>query len=220
MDKFTENRDEILHENRPFIPRAEIKYIGWLTRSGAKKSTTSIIIEFARPEDANKTISEGLVWHGELRQCERNPVQDNNEMWLLCSGAPIPGLSIEEGARRTQEVRGVPRRARGMEPTVTDTTRRNGPRQGSICHKSAILPSLGIRDVRNPTWQQRDSATPEAFGTRPRPPRRGKTAGRARIHRIWTETSQYWQRPWLVRQGERASDWIWQSEAAANIPSH
>ncbi|PPJ61057.1 hypothetical protein CBER1_07390 [Cercospora berteroae] len=103
MDKFTDNRDEILHENRPFIPRAEIKYIGWLTRSGAKKSTTSIIIEFARPEDANKIISEGLVWHGELCQCERNPVQDNNEMWLLCSGAPIPGLSLEEGARRTQE---------------------------------------------------------------------------------------------------------------------
>ncbi|KAF2210167.1 hypothetical protein CERZMDRAFT_113576 [Cercospora zeae-maydis SCOH1-5] len=54
------NRDEILHENRHSIPRAEIKYIGWLTRSGAKKSTTSIIIEFARPEDANKIIGEGL----------------------------------------------------------------------------------------------------------------------------------------------------------------
>ena len=61
MDKFEGNRDSILMENRPFIPKAEIKYMVWLTRNGAKKTTTSMIIEFSRPEDANKIISEGLV---------------------------------------------------------------------------------------------------------------------------------------------------------------
>ena len=70
MDKLEENRDEILLENRPFIPRAEIKYIGWLTSNGPGKSASSVIIKFARPEDANKIIDEGLVWQGELCQCE------------------------------------------------------------------------------------------------------------------------------------------------------
>ncbi|EGP85549.1 uncharacterized protein MYCGRDRAFT_45551, partial [Zymoseptoria tritici IPO323] len=54
IDKFEENRDVILLENRLFILRAEIK-------NGVKKSITSIIIEFTRPDDTNKIISEGLV---------------------------------------------------------------------------------------------------------------------------------------------------------------
>ncbi|KAH7111337.1 hypothetical protein B0J11DRAFT_498685 [Dendryphion nanum] len=67
MDKFEENRSQMLQDNRPFIPQAEIKYIGWLTRSAPNKSASTIIIEFARPEDANKIIDEGLIWQGECK---------------------------------------------------------------------------------------------------------------------------------------------------------
>ncbi|KAH7109027.1 hypothetical protein EDB81DRAFT_615695, partial [Dactylonectria macrodidyma] len=34
------------------------------------KNASSIIIEFTRPQDANKIIDEGLIWHGEVFQCE------------------------------------------------------------------------------------------------------------------------------------------------------
>ena len=71
MDRVEEVRNNILHDNRPFIPRADIRYIGWLTRKAPTKSASSVTIEFARPEDANKIIEEGLVWQGELFQCER-----------------------------------------------------------------------------------------------------------------------------------------------------
>ncbi|KAK0260720.1 hypothetical protein LTR35_017949 [Friedmanniomyces endolithicus] len=58
MDKFEEVRDNILQNNRPFIPKAEIKNIGWLTRTALSKSASSVIIEFTRSEDANKIIEE------------------------------------------------------------------------------------------------------------------------------------------------------------------
>ncbi|KAK0890468.1 hypothetical protein LTR57_025112, partial [Friedmanniomyces endolithicus] len=62
MDKFEEVRDNILQDNRPFIPKAEIKYIGWLTKKAPSKSASSVIIECTKPEDANRIIDEGLVW--------------------------------------------------------------------------------------------------------------------------------------------------------------
>jgi hypothetical protein len=71
MDNFEEIRENILQDNRPSIPRAEIEYVGWLTRNAYSKSASSVIIEFTQPEDANKIIDEGLVWQGELFQCER-----------------------------------------------------------------------------------------------------------------------------------------------------
>ncbi|KAK1020780.1 hypothetical protein LTS16_026898, partial [Friedmanniomyces endolithicus] len=61
MDKFEEVRDNILQDNRPFIPKAEIKYIGWLTKKAPSKSASSVIIECTKPEDANRIIDEGLV---------------------------------------------------------------------------------------------------------------------------------------------------------------
>jgi hypothetical protein len=71
MDKFGENRAQILQDNKPFIPQAGIKHIGWLTRNAPTKQASSITIEFTKPEDANKIIDEGLVWQGEVFQCER-----------------------------------------------------------------------------------------------------------------------------------------------------
>ncbi|EXU95360.1 zinc knuckle domain protein [Metarhizium robertsii] len=70
VSRFEDIRDDILQENRPFIPNAGIKYIGWLTRTSAAKTASSVIIEFTRPQDANKIIDEGLIWQGEVFQCE------------------------------------------------------------------------------------------------------------------------------------------------------
>ncbi|KAH6957479.1 hypothetical protein DER45DRAFT_604275 [Fusarium avenaceum] len=50
-------RTSSMDENRPFIPNAGIKYIGWLTRIVTTKSVSSI-------------INEGLIWQGEVFQCE------------------------------------------------------------------------------------------------------------------------------------------------------
>lgn len=47
--KFEETRDQILQDNRPFIPQAEIKYIGWLTRNALTKTVSTVIIEFTKP---------------------------------------------------------------------------------------------------------------------------------------------------------------------------
>ncbi|KAJ0142746.1 Uncharacterized protein HZ326_14426 [Fusarium oxysporum f. sp. albedinis] len=66
MDNFKLIRDRLLQDNKPFILTAEIKYIGWLTRSLSAKSASSAMVEFIRPEDANKVINEGLIWQGEV----------------------------------------------------------------------------------------------------------------------------------------------------------
>lgn len=71
MEKFEEVRNNILHDNRSFIPRAEINYIRWLTRKVLSKSASTIIVEFAKAGESNKIIYEGPVWQGKLFRCER-----------------------------------------------------------------------------------------------------------------------------------------------------
>jgi hypothetical protein len=66
VEKFDEIKAELLHDNRPFIPNADIKYIGWLSRVASTKSASTIIVEFTNPEDANKIIDECLIWQGEV----------------------------------------------------------------------------------------------------------------------------------------------------------
>jgi len=61
IEKFDEIRAKLLHNNRLFIPNADIKYIGWLLRAANTKSASTIIIEFTNLEDANKIIDEGLI---------------------------------------------------------------------------------------------------------------------------------------------------------------
>lgn len=43
-----------------------------------------MIIEFTKPEDANKIIDEGLVWQGELFQCERYERQCRLKQCFKC----------------------------------------------------------------------------------------------------------------------------------------
>jgi hypothetical protein len=66
MDRFEETRDHILLDYRPCVPQAEIRYIGWLTRNAHPKAASSVVIGFTKPEDASKTIDEGLLWQGEV----------------------------------------------------------------------------------------------------------------------------------------------------------
>ncbi|KAL5318135.1 hypothetical protein ACEPPN_013193 [Leptodophora sp. 'Broadleaf-Isolate-01'] len=61
MEKFDEIKAKLLHDNRPFIPNTDIKYIRWLSRAASTKSASTIIVEFTNPEDANKIIDEGLI---------------------------------------------------------------------------------------------------------------------------------------------------------------
>lgn len=71
MDDPEQLSEELLQDNKPFIPKAQIKHISWLTRSAHTKSASSIVVEFSKAEDANKIIDEGLIWQGEVFQCER-----------------------------------------------------------------------------------------------------------------------------------------------------
>jgi hypothetical protein len=61
MSKFEHIKNIIFQANRLLISTSDIKYIEWLTKEAPKKATSSVIIEFTKAEDANKTIDEGLV---------------------------------------------------------------------------------------------------------------------------------------------------------------
>jgi hypothetical protein len=60
LEKFDDITENILQENGPFLPDADIKYVGWLTRKAPAKAMSSIIVDFSKPEDANKIIDEWL----------------------------------------------------------------------------------------------------------------------------------------------------------------
>jgi hypothetical protein len=84
MSKIYEIRAQILQDNRPFIPRAEIRHIGWLTRDAAAKTARTITIEFIKPEDADEIIDEGLVWQGEVFRSERYERQCRVKQCFKC----------------------------------------------------------------------------------------------------------------------------------------
>ena len=58
MDKFKENRIQILQDNRPFIPRAEIKHIGWLTRDASAKTASTACGYCAQEHDTRDCPSK------------------------------------------------------------------------------------------------------------------------------------------------------------------
>jgi hypothetical protein len=51
----------ILADNHSVIPDAEITYVGWLTKEATKKQSSSIVVEFTRPEPANNIIYAGFL---------------------------------------------------------------------------------------------------------------------------------------------------------------
>ncbi|KDN66640.1 hypothetical protein CSUB01_11417 [Colletotrichum sublineola] len=61
MERFNEIRDDLLQDNKAFIPTAEIKYIGWLTRSASKKTASSIVVEFSKAAESTDLLAVSPV---------------------------------------------------------------------------------------------------------------------------------------------------------------
>lgn len=128
LDKFEDVRDNILQDNRPFIPNAEIKYIGWLTRTAPTKSASSVVIEFAKSEDANRIIDEGLVWQGELFQCERYEKQCRLKQCFNCQKYGHIGTQC-----RTAKACGYCAQEHSSRECPAKDER-SGPRKCAVCH--------------------------------------------------------------------------------------
>jgi hypothetical protein len=95
-----ESENAILHEG------AKVAYVGWLTKEGRKKATSSLVVEFTTKFHANRDIREGLVLNAihhdcvlydrscRLKQCYRcheyghiGPQCDAEERCGYCAGA-------------------------------------------------------------------------------------------------------------------------------------
>ena len=61
---------QMLSDNYTVIPRAEISYVGWLTKEAILKRASSIVVEFTDPEMANAIIYAGMAWEGQIHQCQ------------------------------------------------------------------------------------------------------------------------------------------------------
>ena len=155
MDKFESIRDSILADNRPFIPAANTRYIGWLTRSAPSKAASSMIIEFSRPEDANKIIDEGMVWQGEMLQTERYDrqcrlkqcfnCQKYGHIGTQCKATTACGYCAQEHGSRD-----CPKKSE-----------REGPRKCATCHGNHEAWSQ-----RCPTRKEEMARTKAAYETR------------------------------------------------------
>lgn len=65
-----ESIEKIQAENVALHPGAKITYVGWLTRNGAKKTASSLVVEFATKDHANRAIREGLILGACQHDCE------------------------------------------------------------------------------------------------------------------------------------------------------
>jgi hypothetical protein len=61
---------QMLADNYTVVPQAKISYVGWLTKEGNLKRTSSIVVEFTDPEMANAIIYAGMAWDGQIHQCQ------------------------------------------------------------------------------------------------------------------------------------------------------
>lgn len=61
---------QILADNYTVIPKAEISFVGWLTKESPLKRASSIVVEFTEPEMANAIIYAGMVWDGQIHICQ------------------------------------------------------------------------------------------------------------------------------------------------------
>jgi hypothetical protein len=61
---------QIVADNYTVIPKAEISFVGWLTKESPLKRASSIVVEFTDPEMANAIIYAGMVWEGQIHTCQ------------------------------------------------------------------------------------------------------------------------------------------------------
>ncbi|KIV98472.1 uncharacterized protein PV09_09717 [Verruconis gallopava] len=128
-ERFKEVKAEILQANRAFLPTADIKYIGWLTR----RPPLSIVIKFTRAEDANKIIDEGLLY--------RNLMQGSKDMWLLRAVTQLLGVPIQDRPGYHQEGRA------GLAPREDEDRREGGNTYNVYKSKDTVMATL-LRDPR------------------------------------------------------------------------
>ena len=158
MEKFGQVRNEILQANKPFIPTADIRYIGWLTgKTPPVKAMSSIIIEFTKAEDANKIIDEGLVWQGEMCQSERYERQCRLKQCFQCHKYGHIGTQCK--AARTCGYCALEHRTSEC-PTRTE---RDATRKCAVCHGPHEAWSHTC-----PTRKEELAKTKAAYTNRPR----------------------------------------------------
>ena len=61
--------EKIETENAGLHEGAKVTYIGWLTKEGRRKTTSSLIVEFTTKYHANRAIQEGLVLNATHHDC-------------------------------------------------------------------------------------------------------------------------------------------------------
>ena len=61
---------QLLADNYTVIPKAEISFVGWLTKESPLKRASSIVVEFKDPEMANAIIYTGMAWDGQIHTCQ------------------------------------------------------------------------------------------------------------------------------------------------------
>jgi hypothetical protein len=61
---------QIVADNYTVIPKAEISFVGWLTKESPLKRASSIVVEFTDPVMANAIIYAGMVWDGQVHPCQ------------------------------------------------------------------------------------------------------------------------------------------------------
>lgn len=69
-NKQAEAIEKIQTENATLHPGVKVTYAGWLTKNGAKKTASSLVVEFTTKEQANRVIREGLVLGACQHDCE------------------------------------------------------------------------------------------------------------------------------------------------------
>ncbi|KAJ3553580.1 hypothetical protein NPX13_g10857 [Xylaria arbuscula] len=114
MDKPEDIRNEILLDNKPFIPNADIRYIRWLSRKSLTKPASSIIIEFKNPADANKIIDEGLIWQGQVFQWSQAEPRNRG----LLGANPQSGEDTRESTPETYACMAIKRTSPARDPAA------------------------------------------------------------------------------------------------------
>ncbi|KAK8097336.1 hypothetical protein PG999_013280 [Apiospora kogelbergensis] len=71
QNQLPEKAQQLKALNAGLIQDSTITYMGWLTKEGATKPISSLVVEFSHPGPANKLILSGCVWSNETHPVER-----------------------------------------------------------------------------------------------------------------------------------------------------
>ncbi|OJD21820.1 hypothetical protein ACJ73_06836 [Blastomyces percursus] len=99
-------------------PGATITYVGWLTRTGAKKQTSSLVLEFTTKEHADRAIREGLVLMPAITTCYK--CQKYGRIGTQCNANETCGYCAEphntRDCRKKEDPNSTPKCALCKEP--------------------------------------------------------------------------------------------------------